>query len=86
MTLRDNFDNAIDHFEGGLFVDGVGRDADVGSPPLRVSQGVRREEVQVREDREVDDSQGAVVSEAWIENLWYPILTKTERRPAPVPT
>ena len=37
MTLRDNFDNAIDHFDGSLFVDGIGWDADIGRPPLCVS-------------------------------------------------
>ena len=56
LPFGDHLDGAVDDLDGRLFVDGVGRDADFGGPPLCVSQGVRGESVQVREDREVDDS------------------------------
>src|SRR3990170_936983 len=61
LPFGNHLDGAVDDLDGRLFVDGVGRDADLGRPPLGVSQAVRRECVQVREDREVDDSQGTVV-------------------------
>src|SRR5436305_389805 len=61
LPFRNDLDRAVDDLDGRLFVDGIGRDAEVSGPPLRVSQGVLRESVQMREDREVDDSQGAVV-------------------------
>src|SRR3954471_24598942 len=61
LPFGDHLDGAIDDLDGRLFVDGVGRDADVAGPPLCVSEAVPGESVQVREDREVDDSQGAIV-------------------------
>jgi hypothetical protein len=58
MTLRDNFDNAIDHFEGGLVVNRVRWARDSGGPSLRIGHGVVRHElvIQVWKDREVDQS------------------------------
>ena len=61
LPFGDHLGGAVDDLDGRLFVDGVRRDADVGGPPLRVGQRVGWESIQVREDREVDDSQGAVV-------------------------
>ena len=61
LPFGDHLDGAVNDLDGRLLVDGVGRGADVGGPPLGISHGVRRESVQVREDREVHHAQGAVV-------------------------
>ena len=45
LPFGDHLDGAVDDLDGRLFVDGVGRDADFGGPPLCVSQGVCRESV-----------------------------------------
>jgi hypothetical protein len=42
LPFGDHLDGAVDDLDGRLFVDGVGRDADFGGPPLCVGQGVRR--------------------------------------------
>jgi len=57
LPFGDDIDLAVDHLDGGLVVDGVGRTADAGSPSFRVGHRVLRESrvVQVGEDREVDD-------------------------------
>src|ERR1051326_9131950 len=57
LPFGNHLDRAVDNLDGRLFVDGVGRDTDFGGPPLRVGRGVGREGVQVREDREFDESQ-----------------------------
>src|ERR1700722_11540809 len=61
VPLRDDLDGAVGHFDGCLVVDGVGRAADLGGPALGIGDGVLPENIQVREDREVDDAEGAVV-------------------------
>jgi len=35
LPFVDHLDGAVDDLDGGLFVDGVGRDADFGGPRLR---------------------------------------------------
>jgi hypothetical protein len=59
MAFGDNFDCAVDHFDGGLVVDGVRRTRDVGRSLLCLCLGVARHAVrsQVRTDREVHDAQ-----------------------------
>ena len=49
FSFGDDLDGAVHDLDVRLFVDGVARDADVGGPPLRVSQCVRWEALQVRE-------------------------------------
>lgn len=49
--LGDHLDGAIDDRDGRLVVDRVCGDADLGGPPLRVGQGVREKDLEVREDR-----------------------------------
>jgi len=43
LPFGDHLDGAVDDLDGRLFVDGVGRDADFGRPPLCLSQSIRRE-------------------------------------------
>ena len=63
VPLGDDFDRAVDHFEGGLVVDRVAGPDKPAAHSLAVGDRVPRQVrvVEVREDREVDDSQGAVV-------------------------
>src|ERR1700744_4029150 len=63
VPFRDDFDVAVDHLDGGLVVDGIGRILKGCRPFLRAGHRVFREGriVQVREDREVDDAERAVV-------------------------
>src|SRR6476646_2673751 len=65
LPLGDDLDVAVVHLDGRLVIDGVGRASDVAGPPLRLRHGVGREDVEVREDREVDDPQGPVVRCGW---------------------
>jgi hypothetical protein len=59
LPLGDDFDGAVDHFDGGLVVDGVRLTRDVGGPPFGSGQGVcwQVRIFDVREDREIDDPQ-----------------------------
>jgi hypothetical protein len=59
LPLGDDFDGAVDHFDGGLVVDGVRLARDVGGPPFGCGQGVcwQVRIFDVWEDREVDDPQ-----------------------------
>ena len=62
VPLGDDLDGAVDHLDGRLVVDRVRRARDAGRPLLRLGHGVARQTAcQVREDREVDDAQRAVV-------------------------
>ena len=67
MPLGDHLDGAVDHLDGGLVVDGIGRTRNFGRPLLRRCHGVVRHELvpQVREDREVDDPERAVTALGW---------------------
>src|SRR5918995_5307083 len=60
-AFGDDFYRAAVHLDGGLVVEGVSGSADAGRPAFCFGQGVLREDVQVREDGEVHDAEGAVV-------------------------
>src|SRR5215212_10393856 len=68
MALGDNFNCSVDHFDGGLVVYGVRWPPETGRPFFCGGHGVLRQElvVHVREDREVDDAQRAVVTAGWL--------------------
>src|SRR5262245_8439891 len=63
LSLGDDLDSPVGHLDGRLIVDGVRRTPDLGGPPPRLGDGVLRHELvtKVREDREVDDPERAVV-------------------------
>src|ERR1700754_2401561 len=63
LSFRDDFDSAIDHFDGSFVVDRVRRTADTCRPSFGGGHGVQRQiwVVQVREDREADESQRHVI-------------------------
>jgi hypothetical protein len=64
MAFGDDFDGSVNHFDGGLIVDCVRRTSETGRPSIRVGHSIFRHHliVQMREDREVDDSQRAVAA------------------------
>ena len=64
MPFGDDFDSPIGHFDGGLIVDRVCRRRSSRGPYFRVGQGVLRGSlvIQVREHREIDQSQCSVVA------------------------
>src|SRR5262249_35392281 len=57
VPLGDDFDSAVNDFEGGLVVDRIRWTSDTGCPLLCLGYGVARHAlgVHVRTDREVDD-------------------------------
>jgi hypothetical protein len=59
MAFGDNFDGVVDHFDSGLIVDRVARHRHAGGPSFCVCHSVFRQVlvIQVRKDREVNDSQ-----------------------------
>ena len=64
MPLGDEFDGAVGHFDGGVVVDRVRRTRQAGGLSFCFGHGVLRQigVIHVREDREVDDSERAVVT------------------------
>ena len=64
MSLGDDFDGAVGHFESGLVVDRVRRIRDPRRPLFCLGHGIARHVLlrQVRADREVDETQRAVVT------------------------
>src|SRR5690349_56338 len=68
MPFGNDFDGVVDHFDGGLVVDRVRRPPETGRPFFCGRHGVLWQElvVNVREDREVDNAQCAVVTGGWL--------------------
>jgi len=66
LTFRHDVDSAADDADSGLVVDRVPGAVEAGGPCLGVGQRVLREGlmVEVREDREVDQTKRAVVGRA----------------------
>jgi hypothetical protein len=60
-ALGDHIDGAVCHLDGGVVVDRVRRTGKAGRPHLGVGHQVLGRHAQVREDREVDDPQRAVI-------------------------
>ena len=64
MAFGDNFDDAIDHFYGGLVVNRIGRHWNLGSHSFHVGRGTFRMilVIQVRKQRKVNQSQPLILS------------------------
>ena len=64
MAFGDNFDCAIDHFDGGLIVNRVRRHRLPGGPFFCVSHGIVRTlwVIQVRKQRKINQSQRSIVA------------------------
>jgi hypothetical protein len=64
MALGDDFDDAIDHFDGSLIVDRIRRYWYPGGPFFCVGHGVVRHirVIQVRKQRKVNQSQHSVAA------------------------
>jgi hypothetical protein len=63
VPLGDDCHGAVGHLDRGLVVDGVCGARDIGGSRLGLGDGVSRHQlvIEVREDRELDNSEGAVV-------------------------
>src|SRR5881227_1330008 len=62
VPLGDDFDGAVDYFDGGLVVDRIRRPRQAGGPPFGSGHGVCRQVrvFDVREDRKIDHAQRSV--------------------------
>ena len=64
-SLGDDFDGAVDHLDGGLIVDHVGRHGEPGGPRFDLFRRARRQPVlaiEVREHGEIDQPQPLVAA------------------------